>query len=76
MSFSQLNPSLPVFVEGKGNGVAFAVIDYGEEHNLIWVVAFDENGEIWCPPNPKVRMRANWTMGRKPSRASLAVAAE
>jgi hypothetical protein len=64
MSFQQLNPSLPVTVEGKGNGNAFAVIDYGEEHNLIWVVAIDANGEIWCSPNPKVRMRANWTMGR------------
>jgi hypothetical protein len=40
------------------------VIDYGEEHNLIWVVALDASGEIWCSPNPKVRMRANWTMGR------------
>ena len=30
MSFSQLNPSLPVSVEGKGNGAAFAVIEYGE----------------------------------------------
>jgi hypothetical protein len=51
VSFSQLNPSLAVFVEGKGNGVAFAVIDYGEKHNLIWVVALDENGEIWCSPS-------------------------
>jgi len=73
MSFSQLNPSLPVTVEGKG--VAFAVIDYGEEHNLIWVVALDESGEIWCSPNPKVRMRANWTMGRG-LKAALSVAAE
>ena len=76
MSFTQLNPSLPVFVEGKGNGVAFAVIDYGEEHNLIWVVALDANGEIWCSPNPKVRMRANWTMGRSVERKSLSIAAE
>ena len=44
--------------------MAFAVIDYGEEHNLIWVVTLDDSGEIWCSPNPKVRMRANWTMGR------------
>ena len=64
MSFHQLNPSVPVTVEGKGNGRAFAVIDYGEEHNLIWVVAIDTKGEIWCSPNPKVRMRGNWTMGR------------
>lgn len=49
MSFSQLNPFLPVSVEG--NGVAFADIDNGEEHNLIWVVALDENGEIWCSPS-------------------------
>ena len=76
MSFTQLSPSLPVFVEGKGNGVAFAVIDYGEEHNLIWVVALDTNGEIWCSPNPKVRMRANWTMGRSVERKSLSIAAE
>jgi len=65
MGFQQLNPSLPVEVEGKGSGYAFAVIDYGEEHNLIWVVAMDANGEIWCSPNPKVRMRSNWTMGRQ-----------
>lgn len=79
MSFTQLHPSLPVSVEGKGKGTAFAVIDYGEEHNLIWVVALDESGEIWCSPNPKVRCRANWTMGRKAQPAgpaALAVAAE
>ena len=76
MSFTQLNPSLPVTVEGKGKGVAFAVIDYGEEHNLIWVVALDENGEIWCSPNPKVRMLANWTMGRTAQSRALAMAAE
>jgi hypothetical protein len=64
MSFTQLTTSLPVSVQGKGNGYAFAVIDYGEEHNLIWVVALDDSGEIWCSPNPKVRMRNNWTMGR------------
>ena len=75
MSFSQLNPSLPVTVEGKGPGIAFAVIDYGEEHNLIWVVALDDSGEIWCSPNPKVRMRTNWTMGRG-MKPALSVAAE
>ena len=65
MSFSQLEPTLPVFVEGKGDGFAFAVIDYGQEHNLIWVTAITETGEIWCTPNPKVRVTANWTMGRR-----------
>ena len=62
--FTQLNPPMPVTVLDKGNGVAFAVIDYGLEHNLIWVTALDGSGEIWCAPNPKVRMQANWTAGR------------
>jgi len=65
MSFTQLNPAMPVSVEGKGQGYAFAVIDYGQEHNLIWVVALNASGEIWCSPNPKVRMCNNWTMGRQ-----------
>jgi hypothetical protein len=68
--FTQLDPSLPVTVEGKGKGYAFAVIDYGQEHHLIWVVALDETGEIWSAPNPRVRMASNWTMGRKVASAA------
>ena len=63
--FTQLNPPLPVKVEDRGAGLAIAVIDYGPEHNLIWVTALDDSGEIWCAPNPKVRMGNNWTMGRQ-----------
>ncbi len=62
--FTQLNPPLPVLVTDKGQGLAFAVIDYGVEYDLIWVTALDGSGEIWCAPNPKVRLQANWTMGR------------
>lgn len=69
MSFTQLNPTIPVHVIGKGNGFALGVIDYGQEHNLIWVTAISETAEIWCAPNPKVRMTSNWTMGRSKSRA-------
>lgn len=69
MSFTQLTSPMPVFVIGKGKGNAFAVIDYGPEHNLIWVTAIDDSGEIWCAPNTKVRMRPNWTGGRGASRA-------
>jgi hypothetical protein len=72
MSFTQLAPALPVSVEGRGHGYAFAVIDYGQEHNLIWVVALDASGEIWCSPNPKVRMLNNWTMGRQVPSARMA----
>ncbi|MGB3796911.1 MAG: hypothetical protein WA957_11475 [Alteraurantiacibacter sp.] len=62
--FTQLNPTIPVTITGKGAGYAVAVIDYGQEHDLIWVTAITATGELWCAPNPKVRMDTNWTMGR------------
>lgn len=61
--FTQLDPAMPVHVLGKGDGYAFAVIDYGQEHNLIWVTALNDSGEIWCAPNPEVRLTRNWTKG-------------
>lgn len=62
--FTQLNPPVPLHVLDKGDGHAIGLIDYGQEHNLIWVTALDDNGEIWCAPNPAVRLLKNWTMGR------------
>ena len=62
--FTQLNPTIPLHVLGKGDGYAIGMIDYGQEHNLIWVTAIDETGEIWCAPNHKVRLGKNWSMGR------------
>ena len=67
--FTQLNPPLPLHVLGKGAGHAIGVIDYGVEHHLVWVTAIVETGEIWCAPNPRVRMQSNWTMGRDTSPA-------
>ncbi|MFM5893705.1 MAG: hypothetical protein ACKOQM_04645 [Novosphingobium sp.] len=62
--FTQLDPTIPVHVLGKGDGYAIGMIDYGQEHNLIWVTAIVETGELWCAPNHKVRLGKNWTMGR------------
>jgi hypothetical protein len=62
--FTQLNPPLPVDT-GKGRGFAFAVIDYGLEHHLLWVVALDDGGAIWTAPNPDVRVQPNWSAGRE-----------
>jgi len=70
--FTQLNPSIPVHVVDRGDGQAIAVIDYGPEHHLVWVTALDANGEIWCAPNPRVRMQGNWTMGRTVMKPPLA----
>ena len=76
MAFTQLSPSIPLHVLGKGAGQAIAVIDYGPEHHLIWVTAITATGEIWCAPNPQVRMQANWTLGRPQAPAVAAERAE
>ncbi|GGC35666.1 hypothetical protein GCM10011371_23800 [Novosphingobium marinum] len=62
--FTQLSPAIPLHVLERGDGLAVGVIDYGEEHDLIWVTAIDATGEVWCAPNHKVRFGKNWTMGR------------
>jgi hypothetical protein len=59
----QLNPPIPLKTP-KGNGMAWALIDYGSEFNLIWVVALDDTSEIWTFQNPDVRAQKNITMGR------------
>lgn len=65
MAFTQLDPPLPLHVVDRGAGMAIAVIDYGAEFDLLWVVGMDDGGEVWCVPNPQVRLQANWSMGRR-----------
>jgi hypothetical protein len=60
----QLNPYIPMYVVDKGKGHAIAVIDYSQEHSLLWVIAMDDIGEIWTVPNEKVRMQWNESMQR------------
>lgn len=61
---TQLDPPIPLSTP-KGKGMAWAVIDYGMEHNLMWVVAIDSTGEVWTFCNPEVRAQKNITIGRK-----------
>ena len=65
MAMLQLNPMLPVHVVGKGDGYAFLVIDYSQEHHIVWVVAMNKGGAIYAVENPDIRMAVNWTMGRE-----------
>lgn len=58
----QLNPPLPV-VTPKGRGFAHVLIDYGVEHDLVWVV-FQDSGECWSWRNQDVRAQPNLTFGR------------
>jgi hypothetical protein len=63
----QLNPTIPVWVEGRGNGHAIGWMDYSQEHQLMWIIAMDDNGEIWTISNPKVRLYKNISMERIPN---------
>jgi hypothetical protein len=67
-TITQLDPPLPLDTP-KGTGIAHLVIDYGPEHDLMWVVFLDADGACWTVPNPEVRMSWNWSLGRrKPER--------
>jgi hypothetical protein len=64
-SMLQLNPPLPV-VTPNGKALAQILIDYGPDHDLIWVCA-QQDGEIWCWKNQDVRADTNITFGRMPT---------
>ena len=61
----QLNPMLPIFrVSDQMEGYAFLVIDYSQEHNLLFTCAMD-NGEIWTLSNQEIRFCKNISLDRK-----------
>jgi hypothetical protein len=59
----QLNPPIPVLTP-KGKGLAHVLIDYGAEHDLLWIVFQDESGECWTFSNKEIRAQVNITMSR------------
>lgn len=59
----QLNPCIPLHTP-KGSGEAWFIIDYSQEHDIMWVVALDKDGEIWTFKNSEVRAFKNETLGR------------
>ena len=61
----QLNPTIPIIrMSDKMNGYAFIVIDYSQEHHLLFVCAMD-NGEIWTLNNKEIRIQSNISLDRK-----------
>jgi hypothetical protein len=60
----QLNPTLPLETP-RGKGFAHFVIDYSQEHDLLWVVFLDDSGECWTFQNSEIRIQKNLSIGRK-----------
>jgi hypothetical protein len=58
----QLDPPLPV-ITPAGKALAHVLIDYGAEHDLLWV-CFQDNGECWTWRNQDIRAEKNITFGR------------
>jgi hypothetical protein len=60
----QLNPMIPIIrVSDKMEGSAFLVIDYSQEHNLLFTCAMDD-GEIWTLSNHDIRFCKNISLDR------------
>jgi hypothetical protein len=61
----QLNPMLPIVRVSDGlEGYAFLVIDYSQEHHILFTCAMD-NGEIWTLNNKEIRFCKNISLDRK-----------
>jgi hypothetical protein len=57
----QLDPPIPLSTP-KGDGFAHLVIDYSQEHSLLWVVFIDATAECWTFKNSQVRLQPNITL--------------
>lgn len=63
MNLLQLNPPIPV-ITPKGRAWAHVLIDYSQEHHLIFVCFQEDTGECWSWQNRDIRIQPNPTMGR------------
>ena len=60
----QLNPMIPIIRNSdQMNGFAFLVIDYSQEHHLLFTCAMD-NGEIWTLYNTEIKFQNNFSLQR------------
>ena len=64
MTITQLNPTIPLDTP-KGQAKAHFLIDYGQEHHLLWVCFQDDTGECWSWPNYQVKLQKNISMGQR-----------
>ena len=60
----QLSPMIPI-VRNSDNmkGFAFLVIDYSQEHDLLFTCAM-QNGEIWTLNNKEIKFSNNISLTR------------
>jgi hypothetical protein len=49
----------------KGPGFAYFLIDYGMDHDLLWVCFIDATRECWTFRNGEIRAVVNISVGRR-----------
>jgi hypothetical protein len=60
----QLTPMLPIVRNSDGmKGFAFLVIDYSQEHDLVFTCAMDD-GQIWTLSNKVITFDNNISLNR------------
>ena len=59
----RIDPPLPLETP-RGKGMAHFLIDYGIEHDLMWVCFINQTGECWTWRNNDIKLEKNITMGR------------
>jgi len=59
----QLDPPMPMDTP-KGKALCHFMIDYGAEHDLLWVCFHDDSGECWTWNNRDIRAQKNISMYR------------
>lgn len=62
-----LSPTVPIETP-HGYGIAWFLIDQGEEKNVQWFVCINDGphtGQFWVVDNSEVRACRNWTVKRK-----------
>ena len=61
----QLNPTIPIIRKSDSlKGWAFLVIDYSQEHDLLFTCAMD-NGEIWTLRNQDILIDKNISLNTR-----------
>lgn len=63
-TITQLSPTIPLLTP-KGLADAFLLLDYGQEHHLLWVVFLREGGECWTFQNTQVKLEKNESLRPK-----------
>jgi hypothetical protein len=61
MAILRLDPPIPLDTP-KGAAFAHVLIDYSQEHDLLWVCFQDDSRECWTWSNREIRLTANRTM--------------